>query len=76
MLSDFECFEGSMPNDKKSMALLPNQTWVHLPTCSKANLLTPGCGKGMYTIYCSCQVKRMGTHNQKVPNFPLVLKAV
>ena len=26
--------------------LLPNQTWVYLPTRSKANLLTWGCGEG------------------------------
>ena len=25
--------------------LLPNQTWVHLPRCSKAHLLSLGCGK-------------------------------
>ena len=29
-----------------SMYPLPNQTWVPLPTCSKANLLTPDCGCG------------------------------
>ena len=26
--------------------LLPNQTWVQLPACSKVNLLTPGRGEG------------------------------
>ena len=32
--------------------MLLNQTWVHSPTCSKANLLTPGCGEGKCSIYC------------------------
>ena len=32
--------------------LLPNQTWVHLPVCSKANLLTLDCGEGKCNIYC------------------------
>lgn len=32
--------------------LLPNQTWINLAACRKASLLTPGCGKGKYSIYC------------------------
>ena len=34
------------------LKVLPNQTWVCSPTCSKANLLTPGWGEGKYSIYC------------------------
>ena len=34
------------------VALLPNQTWVCLPTCSKANILILGCGEGKCNIYC------------------------
>ena len=32
--------------------MLPNQTWVCLSTCSKANLLTLGCGEGKCSVYC------------------------
>ena len=28
------------------MVLIWNQIWFHSPVCSKANLLTLGCGKG------------------------------
>ena len=31
---------------------LVNQTWVHLPARSKANLLTLACGEGKYSVYC------------------------
>ena len=37
--------------------VLPNQTWVHLPTRSKANLLTPGCGEGKCSVYCRAPSK-------------------
>ena len=30
--------------------VLPKGTWVHL-LCNKANLLTPGCSEGKYSIY-------------------------
>ena len=32
--------------------VLPNQTWVHSPAHSKANLLTPGFGEGKCSVYC------------------------
>ena len=31
--------------------MLSNQTWVHLPAHSKANLWTPACGEGKYSVY-------------------------
>ena len=37
--------------------MLLNQTWVHLPTHSKANLLTPGCGEGKCSVYCRAPSK-------------------
>ena len=36
-----------------SLKLSLNQIWAHLPTHSKANLLTPGCGEG---VLCLLQV--------------------
>ena len=30
------------------------------PLCSKANLLTPGCGKGKYIVYCKVRSKENG----------------
>ena len=32
--------------------LFLNQTWICLSDISKANVLTPGCGEGKYSIYC------------------------
>lgn len=32
--------------------MLLNQTWVHLPRHSKANLLTLGHGEGKCNVYC------------------------
>ena len=32
--------------------VLPNQTWVCSPSCSKANLLTPSCAEGKCSVYC------------------------
>ena len=37
---------GLLGADKHVLQVLPNQTWVRLPVCSKANLLTAGCGEG------------------------------
>ena len=47
------------------LTLLLNLTWVCLPTCSKANLLTPGCGEGKYIIYCRHQARRTGSSSSK-----------
>ena len=38
--------------DMGLLDLLLNQTWVHLPRLSKANLLILGYGKGKCSIYC------------------------
>ena len=37
--------------------LLPRQTGVRLPTCSKANLLTLGFDEGKCSIYCRAPSK-------------------
>ena len=50
--------------------LLPNQTWVRLPTCSKASLLTPGCGEGQCSIYCRRQARSPGQLVLKSPELP------
>lgn len=44
--------------DKKGV--LSNQIWVYLPTSNKANLLTPGCGEGKYSIYHKALSKENG----------------
>ena len=43
--------------DISVVQLLPNQTWVHSPVHSKANLLTPGCGERKCSIYCRAPSK-------------------
>lgn len=47
-------FNGSFPSSYTAEAegVLPNQTWVYLAACGKANLLTPSCGKGKCSVYC------------------------
>ena len=63
------------------LRVLPNQAWVRLSVCSKVNPLTPGCGEGRYSIYCTDHARRMGSSYSKDPT-PLtafregVLKAV
>ena len=37
--------------------MLQNQTWVQLPSGSKANLLILGCGEGKCSIYCKAPAK-------------------
>ena len=37
-----------------------NQTWVHSPAHSKANILIPDCSEGKYGAYCKA---RSGVHN-------------
>ena len=37
------------------MTVSLNQTWVHVPNCNKAHLLTPGCSEGKCNVYCRCQ---------------------
>lgn len=38
-------------NNSNSNSILPNQTWVPSPACSKADLLILSCGEGK-SIYC------------------------
>ena len=51
-----------------------NQTWVHLPVHSKANLLAPGCGEGKYRVYCKAPnigpTKEKGQLLNKRPELP------
>ena len=49
--------------------MLPNQTWVHLPMCSKANLLTPGC-EGKCSVYCRALSKESRQLVPKRPELP------
>ena len=41
--------------------MLSNQTWVHSPKCSKANLLTLVCGEGKCHVYCKVINKEFRT---------------
>ena len=49
--------EGHSVQREQDDIMLPNQTWVHLLACSKANLLTSGCGEGKCSIYCTVPSK-------------------
>ena len=53
------------------MLLLPNQTWVCLPTCSKAKLLTLGWREGNCSGYCrvpSRKSRKLVLNRPKLPN--------
>lgn len=43
--------------------VLLNQTWVHSPTHSKANLLTPDCGEGQRSVFRWVPDKESGIAN-------------
>ena len=62
-----------LAKDGDWMPVLPNQTWVLSPTCSKANLLTPpDCGEGKCSVYCKVPDKESGTAStQKSPSSQL-----
>jgi len=45
----------SAGDGQRALFLLLNQTWACLPTCSKANLLTPGCGGGKCSVCCKAK---------------------
>ena len=52
-------------------SVLLNQTRVHLPSGSKASLLTSGCGKGKYSLYFRTPNKENGQlmlNRPKLPN--------
>ena len=40
------------------------------PSCSKANLLTTGCGEGKYSIYCRVSSKEKEQLTLKRPKLP------
>lgn len=52
-------------SDPKSVLLLLNQTWVHLPTCNEADLLTWGRGEGKCSIHYRCQAEPRAASSQK-----------
>ena len=45
----------SAGDGQRALFLLLNETWACLPTCSKANLLTPGCGGGKCSVCCKAK---------------------
>ena len=49
--------------------VFPNHTWVCLPKCSKANLLTPGCGEGKCTLIAGAKqgVQTAGASKAQIP---------
>ena len=49
--------------------LLLNQSQVGLLMCSKANLLTPGCGEGEHSVDCRAPSKEKGQLMLKRPKF-------
>jgi len=48
-----------------------DQTWVHLPTHSKTNLLTLGCDGGKCSIYCRAPSKESRQLELKRPELPV-----
>ena len=50
--------------------MLPNQTWVRFPVCSKASPLMPGCGDGKHSIYCRAPSKENGQFMLKRSKLP------
>ena len=45
--------------------LLLNQSWVHMPLCSKTNLLASGCDEGKCRGYCRSQARSSGMYRSK-----------
>ena len=50
--------------------LLPKQIGSSLLTCNRANLVTPGCGEGKYSVYCKAPSKENGQLVLKRPECP------
>ena len=50
--------------------LLPNQTWIHMPTQSKTNLPTSSCHEGKHSIDCRCQARSPGQLVLQTPELP------
>ena len=51
--------------------LLPNQTWVCSPSCSKAKLLTPACGVGSAVFMVGTIQGGPVPHALQNPNYPM-----
>lgn len=45
---------------KYPVMMLSKKTWVHLPLCSKAHVLTPGYDEGKYRVYGRYQTRSLG----------------
>ena len=50
--------------------LLPNQTWVYLPTCSRVTLLTVGGGEEKGSVIAGCQARSPVVLVLKIPDLP------
>ena len=52
------------------VVVLLKHTWAHSCKCSKADLLTPGCGERKYKIYFRVPHKENGKLMLKRPKLP------
>lgn len=50
-----------------TVCMLPNQTWVHLSTCNKTDLLRVGCGEGKCSSFWQDQGRSPGQQILKMP---------
>ena len=48
-------------NTKRRAHLLQNQTWILLPACRMASILTPGCDEGKCSSYFRYQARSSGS---------------
>ena len=55
---------------ERLIALLLSQKWVRSPMNSKANLLTPACVEGQYSVYCRVPSKENRQLMLKRPKLP------
>ena len=56
----------------KAVLVLLNQSQVHLPTCSKGNLMTLDCGEGKFSVCSKAPYKEPGTSsapNMRAPQW-------
>lgn len=52
------------------LSVIPNLTWVLSPRCSKASLLTLGCGEEQCSFCCRCQTRSPGQLMLKTTDLP------
>lgn len=58
----------------KFVKVLLNQTWIHCPSHSKANLLIPGGGEGKCSVYYKALDKESGASDaEKAPGFQQII---